>query len=151
MCLCRNTTQIPQLNGNSNKTMASSRQVTQSVLLLNVVHPRPFSPSLWVCLPVTSSSQKILQKPQEHKRSHDAASCARRRQQQTGHFIEKMSNLALMVVLVLQPVHSTRASSTVCVCAASHPVYTAWLLLPDVNKSNFQSEPYFTFHSNLCD
>lgn len=28
----------------------------------------------------------------------------------------KMSNLALMVVLVLQPVHSTRASSTVCVC-----------------------------------
>ncbi len=39
-----------------------------------------------------------------------------------------------MVVPVDEPVHSTRAPSRVCksVCADSHPVYTAWLLLPAV-------------------
>ncbi len=46
------------------------------------------SPSLWVCLSVTSSSQKTLKKPQKPRRSHDAASVCYP-PQQTRQFAEK--------------------------------------------------------------
>lgn len=137
-------------------TRASSRQLTHSEPLLNVFHPWPFllrASSLWVCLPVTSSSQKILQKTSAAQSltwySLHANCCP---QQQTGRFVEKhhfayhINSAWWRWCLCPQPVHSAWASvwtKASCLCslvtAAVRTLISGsvWLNKP----SDFQSQP----------
>lgn len=134
MRLSINTTEIPQLNGSSNKTMSSSDSVRAAAERL----PPPALParSLWVCLPVTSSSQKNPQKPQQHSRSHDAASVQALHNNKPFILWENISPCADGGAGA--PACSFNQSIKlsvwvcVCVCVDLHPVYTARLLLPAV-------------------
>lgn len=111
-------------------------QVTQSELPLSVFHPRPFLLGASGCVSLWPHLPRKTPRNLSSTVAHMMQPLCKLSTTTNRSFYEKTSRLALMVVPVPLPVHSTRASSWVCeyvcVCADLHPVYTARLLLPAV-------------------